>query len=204
MSKKNSSPIEKLFGSKTRVKLLTLLFENPNDSYYVREITRVIEEQVNSVRRELANMEELGIVKNESYDGKVYYSANEKHPFCRPLTEMFSKKMDTVKEIDVIKRHSNWDDLVRPVRDHLQALIVTNRLPDEEGMDMLVIGDNREKKLSNWAMMVEKKKGRPLNFMIMSGDDFMYRRSVRDKTVMDILAMPMAAVIDPQRLIKKY
>ena len=49
MSKENNTPVEKLFGSKTRTKLLGLFFENPDKSYYVREITRVIGEQINSV-----------------------------------------------------------------------------------------------------------------------------------------------------------
>lgn len=40
--------IEQLFGSKTRVKLLHLFYENPNRSFYVREITRKIDEQINS------------------------------------------------------------------------------------------------------------------------------------------------------------
>ena len=46
--------IDQLFGSKTRVKLLELFYSNPNRSFYVREITRKIDEQINSVRRELA------------------------------------------------------------------------------------------------------------------------------------------------------
>ena len=53
MSKENNTPLEKLFGSKTRTKLLSLFFGNPERSFYVREMTRVIEEQINSVRREL-------------------------------------------------------------------------------------------------------------------------------------------------------
>ena len=61
-------PLEKLFGSKTRAKLLALFFENPDKSYYVREITRVIEEQINSVRRELTNLNALGLVKIEKYE----------------------------------------------------------------------------------------------------------------------------------------
>ena len=76
MSKENGTPLEKLFGSKTRAKLLKLFFENADKSFYVREITRVIEEQINSVRRELLNLESIGVVKNETYDNKVYYSAN--------------------------------------------------------------------------------------------------------------------------------
>ncbi|MBO7664277.1 hypothetical protein J6S46_00220, partial [Candidatus Saccharibacteria bacterium] len=66
MSKEDSTPVEKLFGSKTRAKLLRLFFENPGKSFYVREMTRVIEEQINSVRRELLNLESIGIIKNET------------------------------------------------------------------------------------------------------------------------------------------
>ena len=89
MSKENSTPVEKLFGSKTRAKLLKLFFENPEKSFYVREMSRVIEEQINSVRRELLNLESIGIIKNETFDNKLYYSANRKHPFYRPMVDIF-------------------------------------------------------------------------------------------------------------------
>ena len=45
--------IDTLFGSKTRVKLLYLFLNNPGRAFYVREITRRVDEQINSVRREL-------------------------------------------------------------------------------------------------------------------------------------------------------
>ena len=46
---------DQLFGSKTRVKLLALFLTHPNESFYVREITRRLGEQINSIRRELAS-----------------------------------------------------------------------------------------------------------------------------------------------------
>ena len=75
--------IDSLFGSRTRVKLLHLFLSNPNKSFYVREITRLIDEQINSVRRELANMLEVGIITSDSADNKLYYSVNQKYEhFC--------------------------------------------------------------------------------------------------------------------------
>lgn len=201
MNKENSSPIEKLFGSKTRTKLLALFFENSSESYYVREITRVIDEQINSVRRELINLEGLGIIKSESYDGKIYYSANEKHPFCRPLIDMFTYREGGTKEVKVVQKNI-WEEQIQPVKKYLRALLVTNRAPMEEGMDMLIIGDNSEKKLTSWASKIEKKKGKPLNFMILSENDFMYRKSVRDKTVTEILDMAVTAVVDPHKILR--
>ena len=201
MSKENNTPIEKLFGSKTRAKLLNLFFSNPNKSYYVREITRVIEEQINSVRRELMNLESIGIVKNETYDNKVYYSANNKHPFCHALIEIFSQKSSTVrKEKDV--RESGWNEYVKPVKKYLTAVLVTNRLPGQDGIDMLIIGDDKTKKLTRWAEVVEKKQGKPLNYAILTRDDFLYRQSVRDRFILDILEMEVSELIDPEKIIK--
>ena len=201
MSKENNTPVEKLFGSKTRTKLLALFFENPEHSYYVREITRVIGEQINSVRRELLNLDSIGIIKNETYDNKIYYSANTKHPFCRPLMEMFSKKISTAKSNDV--RQSTWEEYVRPVRNYLKALLVTNRVPGQEGIDLLIVGDDRTKKLTHWAEVVEKKQGKPLNYVIMSRDDYLYRKSVRDRFIVEVLEMDVSETIDPEKILKQ-
>ena len=200
MSKENSTPIEKLFGSKTRAKLLKLFFENPEKSFYVREMTRVIDEQINSVRRELLNLESIGIIKNETYDNKIYYSANSKHPFTHALTEMFSKKIDLTREKDV--HESTWDEYCRPVKNYLKGLIVTNRLPGQDGIDLLIIGNDRTKKLTRWAEVIEKKQGKPINYVIMTPEDFSYRKSVRDRFVEDIFEMEISEIIDPEKLIK--
>lgn len=200
MSKENSTPTEKLFGSKTRAKLLKLFFENPAKSFYVREMTRVIDEQINSVRRELLNLESVGVIKNETFDNKVYYSANNKHPFYRPLIDIFSKKLDTSREKDV--KETTWEAYVRLVKNYLKGLIVTNRLPGQEGVDLLIIGNDKTKKLTRWAEVVEKKQGKPINYVIMSPDDFKYRKSVHDRFLEEILEMDITEIIDPDKIIK--
>ena len=200
MSKENSTPTEKLFGSKTRAKLLKLFFENPEKSFYVREMTRVIDEQINSVRRELLNLESVGVIKNETFDNKVYYSANNKHPYARPLTDIFSKKIDTAREKDV--RETTWEEYCRPVKHYLKGLIVTNRLPGQDGIDLLIIGNDKTKKLTRWAEVIEKKQGKPINYVIMSVDDFSYRKSVRDRFISDVFEMEISEIIDPEKIIK--
>lgn len=201
MSKDNSMPLEKLFGSKTRAKLLALFFENPDKSYYVREITRVIEEQINSVRRELTNLNALGLVKIENYENKVYYSANMKHPFARPMTEIFSRKVDSAAAAEAAAPTSVWEEYVRPVENLLNALLVTNRLPGQEGLDLLIIGDDYQRKLTRWAELVEKKVGKPLNYAIMTRDDYLYRKSVRDRFLADVWSLKISDKYDPEKIL---
>ena len=202
MSKENNTPLEKLFGSKTRTKLLSLFFGNPERSYYVREMTRVIDEQINSVRRELLNLESIGIINNETYDNKIYYSANNKHPYARALVMLFSSRTDVAVETAVVKPNA-WEEYVRPVKNYLTCLIVTNRLPGQEGVDLLIVGDDRTKKLTHWAEVVEKKEGKPLNYVIMSRDDFQYRLNVKDRFVSEVLEMSILEKIDPEGILAR-
>ena len=201
MGKENNTPLEKLFGSKTRTKLLSLFFSNPERSYYVREMTRVIDEQINSVRRELINLEGIGIIKNETYDNKIYYSANNKHPFSRPLAMLFSTKTDVA--IDVIVKPNVWEEYVRPVRNYLSCVIVTNRLPGQDGIDLLIVGDDRTKKLTHWAEVVEKKEGKPLNYVIMSRDDFQYRLNVKDRFISEVMEMEILEKVDVEGILPR-
>ncbi len=178
---------------------MALFFENPEKSFYVREITRVIEEQINSVRRELNNLSALGLVKIENYENKVYYSANMKHPFARPMTQMFSSKIDSVQKIEV--HRNSWEDMVRPVENILDALLVLNRLPGQDGLDLLIVGDDHSRKLTRWAELVEKKQGKPLNYAIMSREDYLYRKSIRDRFILDVWALKVSEKYDPDGIL---
>lgn len=203
-------PLEKLFGSKTRAKLLALFFENPEKSYYVREITRVIGEQINSVRRELTNLSGLGLVKIENYENKVYYSANMKHAFARPMTEIFARSsakssanyMKTKNTEQEAEHSSVWENYVRPVANLISALIVTNRIPGQDGLDLLIVGDNRTHKLTHWAEVVEKRQGKPLNYVIISREDYIYRKSVRDKFLTNnVWSLQISEKYDPDKIL---
>ncbi len=205
MNKENSMPTEKLFGSKTRAKLLDLFFANTNKSFYVREITRLIEEQINSVRRELMNLEGIGVIRSETFDNKIYYAANMKHQFAHAFQEMFAPYKAAVAKTPEIKRQpsSSWDDYIRPVSRYLRAMVLFNRAPGQEGVDLLLIGDDKTKKLTRWAEVVEKKQGRPLNYVILERDDYLYRISVKDRFVMGVLEdAEVGELYDPEEIVK--
>src|SRR5450830_1286457 len=96
--------IDALFGSKTRVKLLHLFLNNPGQSFFVREITRKIDEQINSVRRELSNMLEVGIITSDSADNKLYYQVNQRYEYYIPLRAIFG---DGLVEANVVTATSD-------------------------------------------------------------------------------------------------
>ncbi|MEK7540164.1 MAG: winged helix-turn-helix domain-containing protein, partial [Patescibacteria group bacterium] len=83
--------LEQLFGSRTRVKLLRLFLSNPQEEYYVRELTRRMNEQINSIRRELSNLEDMGLLLSEEREGKKYYKVNQDHLMFPELRALFLK-----------------------------------------------------------------------------------------------------------------
>ena len=68
---------------------------------------------------------------------------------------------------------------------------------------MLIVGDDRTKKLTHWAEVVEKKEGKPLNYVIMSRDDFQYRLNVKDRFVSEVLEMSILEKIDPEGILAR-
>src|SRR5207302_304077 len=134
--------IEQLFGSKTRVKLLQLFYSNPNRSFYVREITRKIDEQINSVRRELANLLSIGIITSDNTDNKLYYEVNQKYEFFEPLQQIFGGGKRTVKKNTAKDEKVSEEDEFKALG-HVDLLVYTGQFTRDEatGVDLLIVGD---------------------------------------------------------------
>ena len=96
--------LEQLFGSKTRTKLLRLFLLNPDTAYFIRELTRKIDTQINSVRRELQNLVDCGIimtidqpVSSKKNTGKLMSKAKENGSSNEKELEKFAKKFFQVR-----------------------------------------------------------------------------------------------------------
>ena len=69
--------LEYLFGSKTRVKMLKTFFAHQNKSFYVRELSRLLNSQINAVRRELELLVKAGIIKEtKDHNNQDYEQGN--------------------------------------------------------------------------------------------------------------------------------
>jgi hypothetical protein len=51
--------LKSLFTSSVRVKLFKHFFLHPNDEFFIRQLTRDLNEQVNAIRRELENWKKI-------------------------------------------------------------------------------------------------------------------------------------------------
>ncbi len=90
-----------LLGTKLRKKLLAHSFNNPDESYYVRELSGLIKEDPGNLSRELRKLEEEGLY-NSITKGKVkFYSLNKAYPLFKEMKKIVLNSMDggrTAKE----------------------------------------------------------------------------------------------------------
>ncbi|MGO3702224.1 MAG: transcriptional regulator [Candidatus Saccharimonadales bacterium] len=193
--------IDALFGSKTRVKLLHLFMNNPGKSFYVREITRLIDEQINSVRRELANMLKVGIIISDSADNKLYYEVNQRYEFYVPLRAIFSdQKMATLPEVSSDK--SDWSKAVIALP-HLRVAVAAGVLEkgSTSNVDLLLVGNLPVAKIKLAIKRIEEHEGREINYATMKYEEFYYRLSVRDKFITEIINSKHSVLVDTEHLL---
>lgn len=211
--------MEQLFGSKTRVKLLRLFLSNPNRSFYVREITRKIEEQINSVRRELANLLSLGIITSDSTNNKLYYEVNQKWEQYAPLRELFTGKR-SVSKVSNDKKSTADDVLVETTQDKIHAPqpTVDTKVWEKVGniagiaysgaftrdlsapVDVMIIGDVPVSRAEGAVAELEKQEGKELRYAVIEPEEWLYRKQINDKFWLQVTGAKKLVVLDTQNL----
>ena len=181
--------IEQIFGSKTRVKLLQLFYSNPNRSFYVREITRKIDEQINSVRRELSNLLSIGIISSETTNNKLYYEVNQKYQYYGPLCEIFGGVQS--------KSSANEPEDLKAIG-HVELALLTGRITrdDRSGADFVIVGDINQTQLAKYIEDLENKEGQEIRYVVFTPKEFDYRRQMNDRFVSSIIESKKQIIID--------
>ncbi len=197
--------LEHLFGSKTRLKLLRLFFREPEKAFFVRELTRLIDVQINAVRRELELLVSAGLVEEVS----VEPGTNKRDPSAS-LRKYY---------------HLNRGSLLYP---EIQSLLLKAKVLEDQGFfqemqqkggevklfvlsgsftgdkraptDILMIGNLREKAIMNCIAQYEKDHGIALRFTFMTVEEFYDRRQIMDKFLFSIFESEHIKVVNELRI----
>lgn len=204
--------IENLFGSKTRYKLLGLFMSNPNRSFYVREITRRIDEQINSVRRELSNLLSIGVIKSESSNNRLYYEVNQKFEKYQDLVNLFGKQVkvnsrseDEANEEKPTKKASSTlstgSQKISPKERALGnvSLVVlggTFTRDKRAPADLFIVGNVTPSSLKTYVEDLESTIDAEVRYMILTDEEFAYRRQINDRFTSLMLSGKLVTKVD--------
>jgi hypothetical protein len=182
---------EQLFGSKTRVKLLKLFLENPDRLFYVRELTRLTDSLINSVRRELSNLVELKLVVEQENKDKVksepkalnsrkYFVTNKKNIFYQDLFNLFTKG-NILLEKKFIEKVKRLGDLRYF---SLGGFFVED---DRADTDIFIVGDFDKGKVLNALKIFEKEINKDINYTVMDENEYALRKDIADGFLENII-----------------
>lgn len=192
--------VEQLFGSKTRVKLLQLFYSNPNRSFYVREITRKIDEQINSVRRELSNLLSIGIITSDTNNNRLYYEVDQSFQYYQPLAQIFGT-------LTVASDAPTVDSGAQAIKalGNVDLAFYAGQFTREPagGTDIFIVGDVNHTQLTKYVAELEKQEGKELRYTAMTMQEFTYRQQVNDRFLGVLLGSKKQILIDKHHILTK-
>ena len=209
--------LDKLFGSKARVKLLKLFLLHPQEKFYLREIARSLGLQLNSVHRELTNLEDLGLVLSNIEEGeelggpnsppakiekkaaikkqeRKYYQANTDFIFYNEIKALVVKA-----QILYEKDFTNKLKKIGNIKIMILTGLFINQL--EASIDLFLVGNFDKMKLAKLVKELEGDLVKEINYSVMTENEFHYRREIADIFLYKILDNNKIVVIDQDNVL---
>lgn len=196
-------PLEKIFGSRTRVKIIALFTTGVKRPYFVREIARTVNERLNAVRRELDILEKFGMLGSQQDKRRKYYTLNEKFMLTEELGSIMKKAGPGIE--DVLFKH------IEMLGD-VQYACLSGYFTSVENAptDLLIIGTVNEKQLEAFVRRIEMTINREISYTPMTENEYTYRKNFNDTFLRQLFSQPhkelvnkLPANLQPTQLLKK-
>ena len=168
-------PIDLMFSSYQR-QILALLLLRADETFHVREISRLTGVPAGSVHRELKTLTEAGLLLREPLGNQVRYQADRGSGIYPELSEIFRK---TVGLADLLR------DALAPLKAKIDLAFVFGSVARGEeragsDVDVLVVGGAPFEKVVQALTPLQDRLGRAVNPVVMSSKEL--RASVLNET----------------------
>jgi len=181
--------LEQLFGSRTRNKLLYLFLENPETRFFVREITRAINERINSVRRELDNLKKFGLVVSDEESQKKFYRVDKSFVLFSELKTLIEKSKLLAEKVVSGK--------VKKL-DGIKYLALSGQLVGEKDLptDVLLVGQISDEQLQKFVKDLERVYRLSVRYTHLTTKEFNLRKQMTDKFLYTVLNSPKIELVN--------
>ncbi len=183
----------KLFGSEAKVKIMRLFLFNPETIFDTFQISERAKVEVPKVRREMSNLDKMGLVKKRvstKKRGGQGYVLDVQFPYLREL-QNFLINIEPLQPKEIIRKVGKIGNI--------KLIIIAGVFIQEaeSRADILIVGDGVKKaNLENLIKTLESEIGKELRYAYFTTDDFKYRTSMFDKLIRDILDYPHRKILN--------
>ena len=168
--------VELLFGTYRR-RILGLLLLHPEQSFHVRELTRLAGVPSGSLHRELTALTAAGLLTRRVSGSQVCYQADRNCPLFEELAGIFRK---TTGLADVLR------EALEPLGESVRSAFVFGSIAQgkERGtsdVDVMVLGSVSFDRVVEALMPVGEKLRREINPVVMTPEAFRAKLKARDR-----------------------
>ncbi len=175
--------------SKTRRRLLEVFFARPREKFYIRELSHQLGLQINAVRRELLKLERAEILLSERQGNRRFFRLNQRHPLFYPFLLLLEKSQGLGGQI--YTRRDRLGDI--------RLVLASNQFlrwdKEAEGVDLIIVGRIVLPELGVIIRREEKRRGREINYAVMSQKEFRLRYQNNDPFLINFLLRGVAVLL---------
>ena len=193
--------LEHLFGSKTRYRLLRFFFHNTEKSFFVRELTRALDVQINAIRRELELLVKSTLVEETTAPGHVDQTkagASLRKYYRLNIGSLMYPEMQALLMKAQLLDEQVFVDSIREECGEIKLLLLTGRFAGEKDVqtDMLIVGDVKVRNLEKVIASYEKDIGFAIRYTTLTVDELYERRHMMDKFIFSIFEAKHMRAVD--------
>lgn len=186
--------------TKNKTLLLEIFFANPEKTYYLRELGRLIGKEPGVFQRDINGLAERDILISEYKANSRFFRLNKTHPLYKELKSIFFKTVgaegklkEILKDIKSIKIAFIFGSYAKGKEDSLSDI------------DLMLVGKPDEDLLIAKISELENKLNREINYHIFSLKDWKKKIQEKDSFIKNILSGPKIFLIgDKNELSRIY
>lgn len=190
--------LKNLLISEVRVNILKQMLPTPEKSYHVRALVRAVDTEINAVRRELARLHSIGLLRRRPSGNRIYYSVDTSSPFYPELLALIAKDQDIGAAI--IESLKKLGDVRFAV---LSKAFVRGRVASVLDVDLFIVGEVDLGVLKEIVEREQSKLGKEINYSVMSTEDFEFRKRKGDSFVNKILSQSRTMLVGDEEEFSK-
>jgi len=170
--------LKSLFSSSIRADVLSLLLNSPDEQFYIREIAKLLRKNPSGIKRELDNLEKMGVVTSEKIVNLKYFQANRESPLFSELKNLITKSLGLPGALKAVLRASG-----------ARAAFLYGPYAegnDESTVNVFVIGASSS--LSKELKDLEKRFDQKIDCMAMDEDEYKQKKKKGDANLRRVLS----------------
>jgi predicted nucleotidyltransferase len=192
------SPLERLFASRVRVRLIGLFVLHPQESYHIRALESLVGARYSAVWKELGNLEQAGLLMSEAEAGRKFYRLNPSYPLLPELRHILLK---TVAVGDLVREALRAAPGVEAA--FIFGSMAGSGFDARSDVDLMVVGDVELAALASAVAALERRLSRNVNYVLYTSDEWRARLRAEDPFVTHVATSPKVMLIGDEDALRR-